>query len=188
MAPTSGDASPRAPGVRSNGTWAATLQSGVASTRQEPWHGSAEGVILRLSREVHLAWMLNLRSRSPTLGHGSGSPMTTGALPTNRPAVPVTSARGPGAPLRIVCPTYWYPQHATDTQATYVHDINRHLVRRGHSVTVVTPGDRSLPSAETLRRGGGRPVSDGAPGRPHLRPGRTEPGERARTSSRGSRS
>ena len=50
--------------------------------------------------------------------------------------------------MRIVCPTYWYPQHATDTQATYVHDINRHLVRRGHSVTVVTPGDRSLPSSD----------------------------------------
>jgi glycosyltransferase involved in cell wall biosynthesis len=46
--------------------------------------------------------------------------------------------------LRIICPTYWYPQHASDTQATYVHDINRHLVRRGHSVTVVTPGDPSL--------------------------------------------
>ena len=46
--------------------------------------------------------------------------------------------------MRIICPTYWYPQHATDTQATYVHDINRHLVRRGHSVTVVTPGDPSL--------------------------------------------
>ncbi|HEY4648551.1 MAG TPA: glycosyltransferase, partial [Gemmatimonadales bacterium] len=46
--------------------------------------------------------------------------------------------------MRIICPTYWYPQHANDTQATYVHDINRHLVRRGHSVTVVTPGDRSL--------------------------------------------
>jgi len=46
--------------------------------------------------------------------------------------------------LRIICPTYWYPQHASDTQATYVHDINRHLVGRGHSVTVVTPGDPSL--------------------------------------------
>jgi glycosyltransferase involved in cell wall biosynthesis len=46
--------------------------------------------------------------------------------------------------LRIICPTYWYPQHASDTQATYVHDINRHLVRRGHSVTVVTPADPSL--------------------------------------------
>jgi len=46
--------------------------------------------------------------------------------------------------LRIICPTYWYPQYASDTQATYVHDINRHLVRRGHSVTVVTPGDPSL--------------------------------------------
>ena len=41
--------------------------------------------------------------------------------------------------LRILCPTYWYPSHATDTQATYVHDINRHLVRRGHAVRVVTP-------------------------------------------------
>jgi glycosyltransferase involved in cell wall biosynthesis len=50
--------------------------------------------------------------------------------------------------LRIVCPTYWYPQHANDTQATYVHDINRHLVRRGNQVTVVTPGDRSLPAAD----------------------------------------
>jgi glycosyltransferase involved in cell wall biosynthesis len=52
--------------------------------------------------------------------------------------------------LQIVCPTYWYPQHATDTQATYVHDINRHLVRRGHRVTVVTPGARSLPAADTF--------------------------------------
>src|SRR5262245_20262593 len=41
--------------------------------------------------------------------------------------------------LRILCPTYWYPSHAEDTQATYVHDINRHLVRRGHAVRVVTP-------------------------------------------------
>jgi glycosyltransferase involved in cell wall biosynthesis len=52
--------------------------------------------------------------------------------------------------LRIICPTYWYPQHATDTQATYVHDINRHLVRRNHSVTVVTPGDRSLPRSDVF--------------------------------------
>jgi len=43
-------------------------------------------------------------------------------------------------PLRILCPTYWYPAHATDTRATYVHDINRHLVRLGHAVRVVTPG------------------------------------------------
>jgi glycosyltransferase involved in cell wall biosynthesis len=50
--------------------------------------------------------------------------------------------------LRIICPTYWYPQHATDTQATYVHDINRHLARRGHSVTVVTPGNSSLPAVD----------------------------------------
>lgn len=52
--------------------------------------------------------------------------------------------------MRIICPTYWYPQHATDTQATYVHDINRHLVRRGHSVTVVTPGAPSLPRTDTF--------------------------------------
>ena len=57
---------------------------------------------------------------------------------------------GGGASLRIICPTYWYPQHATDTQATYVHDINRHLVRRGHSVTVVTPGNPSLPASESF--------------------------------------
>jgi glycosyltransferase involved in cell wall biosynthesis len=44
-----------------------------------------------------------------------------------------------GGSLRILCPTYWYPAHAGDTQATYVHDINRHLVRRGHAVRVVTP-------------------------------------------------
>src|SRR5215208_8381712 len=56
----------------------------------------------------------------------------------------------PTASLRIICPTYWYPQHATDTQATYVHDINRHLVRRGHAVTVVTPGDRSLSGRDTF--------------------------------------
>ena len=41
--------------------------------------------------------------------------------------------------LRIVVPTYWYPSHAADTNATYVHDINRHLARRGHAVRVVTP-------------------------------------------------
>jgi len=60
------------------------------------------------------------------------------------PKEPPHPPGGPGKPLRIICPTYWYPQHASDTQATYVHDINRHLVRRGHSVTVVTPGDPSL--------------------------------------------
>jgi glycosyltransferase involved in cell wall biosynthesis len=52
--------------------------------------------------------------------------------------------------LRIICPTYWYPQHAADTQATYVHDINRHLVRRGHHVTVVTPGTPSLPLTDSF--------------------------------------
>lgn len=69
----------------------------------------------------------------------------------------VAAAQGPpprsggrGTQLRIICPTYWYPQHASDTQATYVHDINRHLVRRGHSVTVVTPGDPSLSREDTF--------------------------------------
>jgi glycosyltransferase involved in cell wall biosynthesis len=64
------------------------------------------------------------------------------------PQLPPRRSGGRGTPLRIICPTFWYPQHASDTQATYVHDINRHLVRRGHSVTVVTPGDRSLARSE----------------------------------------
>jgi glycosyltransferase involved in cell wall biosynthesis len=52
-------------------------------------------------------------------------------------------------PLRILCPTYWYPRFATDVRATYVHDINRHLVMRGHRVRVVTPGDaESAPREE----------------------------------------
>lgn len=54
------------------------------------------------------------------------------------------------APLRVLCPTYWYPTHAADTRATYVHDINRHLVRLGHSVRVVTPGSRDLARRETF--------------------------------------
>lgn len=58
--------------------------------------------------------------------------------------------RGPTASLRIICPTYWYPQHATDTQATYVHDINRHLARRGHEVTVVTPGNATMPAVDNF--------------------------------------
>ena len=65
--------------------------------------------------------------------------MTAGGLVVGAPKEPPRRSGGPGTPLRIICPTYWYPQHASDTQATYVHDINRHLVRRGHSVTVVTP-------------------------------------------------
>ena len=66
------------------------------------------------------------------------------------PKEPPRRSGGPGTPLRIICPTYWYPQHASDTQATYVHDINRHLARRGHSVTVVTPGDPSLSREDTF--------------------------------------
>src|SRR3954469_24366278 len=76
--------------------------------------------------------------------------MTAGGLVVAAPEAPPLRSGGRRTPLRIVCPTYWYPQHATDTQATYVHDINRHLVRRGHSVTVVTPGDPSLPRCETF--------------------------------------
>lgn len=76
--------------------------------------------------------------------------MTTGGLGVLESSSPPADRRGSGAGVRIVCPTYWYPQHADDTQATYVHDINRHLVRRGHTVTVVTPGDPSLPSTDTF--------------------------------------
>ncbi len=76
--------------------------------------------------------------------------MTAGGLVAAAPKGPLLRSGGPGTPLRIICPTYWYPQHATDTQATYVHDINRHLVRRGHSVTVVTPGDPSLSREDTF--------------------------------------
>ena len=79
-----------------------------------------------------------------------GTPMTRGALEVETPKVPLPSPGLPGAPLRIICPTYWYPQHANDTQATYVHDINRHLARRGNQVTVVTPGDRSLPAEDSF--------------------------------------
>jgi glycosyltransferase involved in cell wall biosynthesis len=53
-------------------------------------------------------------------------------------------------PLRILCPTYWYPSYADDTQAIYVHDINRHLVRQGHRVFVVTPGRPGVPERETI--------------------------------------
>ncbi|HEY8257074.1 MAG TPA: glycosyltransferase [Gemmatimonadales bacterium] len=70
-----------------------------------------------------------------------------GVLESSSPAFP---GRATGGGLRIVCPTYWYPQHASDTQATYVHDINRHLVRRGHSVTVVTPGLASCAATDTF--------------------------------------
>lgn len=67
--------------------------------------------------------------------------------PRKQPSLP---GRGPRASLRIICPTYWYPQHAADTQATYVHDINRHLVRRGHRVTVVTPGNPSIAASDSF--------------------------------------
>jgi glycosyltransferase involved in cell wall biosynthesis len=76
--------------------------------------------------------------------------MTIGAVevqPTRR--APLAND-GSEVSLRIICPTYWYPQHATDTQATYVHDINRHLARRGHRMTVVTPGNSSMPAQESF--------------------------------------
>lgn len=76
--------------------------------------------------------------------------MTIGGLGVIESVTPPSGHRGQGAALRIICPTYWYPQHASDTQATYVHDINRHLVRRGHSVTVVTPGSSSSPAVESF--------------------------------------
>lgn len=76
--------------------------------------------------------------------------MTAGGLVVAASQGPPVRSRGRESPLRIICPTYWYPQHANDTQATYVHDINRHLVRRGHAVTVVTPGEPSLPRSDTF--------------------------------------
>src|SRR5438132_12746522 len=53
-------------------------------------------------------------------------------------------------PLRILCPTYWYPSHAADTNAVYVHDINRHLVRRGHQVRVITPRGQGSAARESF--------------------------------------
>src|SRR6266545_5409243 len=76
--------------------------------------------------------------------------MITGELEVTAAGTSSLQGRGSGAALRIICPTYWYPQHATDTQATYVHDINRHLARRGHRVTVVTPGNSSMPARESF--------------------------------------
>lgn len=76
--------------------------------------------------------------------------MTTGAVEVQAIKRGPLADDGPEVALRIICPTYWYPQHATDTQATYVHDINRHLVRRGHRVTVVTPGNSSMPARESF--------------------------------------
>lgn len=76
--------------------------------------------------------------------------MTLTGVEVSRDPPTRQQGRGPTPSLRIICPTYWYPQHAADTQATYVHDINRHLVRRGHRVTVVTPGTPSLPLTDSF--------------------------------------
>ncbi len=72
--------------------------------------------------------------------------MSSTGSETSRPAA--RGQNGAEKRYRIVCPTYWYPEHAKDTHATYVHDINRHLVRRGHSVCVVTPGRPELAARE----------------------------------------
>jgi len=77
--------------------------------------------------------------------------MTTGGLELESQQANSQPGR-PAGPLRVVCPTFWYPQSASDTQATYVHDINRHLVCRGHSVTVVTPGAKPSDEATKLVR------------------------------------
>jgi glycosyltransferase involved in cell wall biosynthesis len=76
--------------------------------------------------------------------------MAIGAVEVQARGRAALAEDGPEVSLRIICPTYWYPQHATDTQATYVHDINRHLARRGHRVTVVTPGNSSMPARESF--------------------------------------
>ena len=76
--------------------------------------------------------------------------MTIGAVEVQPARRAPLADDGSEVSLRIICPTYWYPQHATDTQATYVHDINRHLARRGHRVTVVTPGNSSMPARESF--------------------------------------
>jgi glycosyltransferase involved in cell wall biosynthesis len=52
--------------------------------------------------------------------------------------------------FNILCPTYWYPRSPEDTQATYVHDINRHLAKLGHRVTVVTPTQEKSGKIETF--------------------------------------
>ena len=43
--------------------------------------------------------------------------------------------------MRILCSTYWYPEYKGDTNAIYVHDINRHLllISKENDVIVVTP-------------------------------------------------
>jgi glycosyltransferase involved in cell wall biosynthesis len=53
-------------------------------------------------------------------------------------------------PLTILCPTYWYPNSASDMRAIYVHDITRHLVQRGHRVCVVAPAAAGVPLVDEL--------------------------------------
>lgn len=76
--------------------------------------------------------------------------MSSGGTVAAAPGEPLMAPGVKRERLQIICPTYWYPRHAADTQATYVHDINRHLVRRGHAVTVVTPGDPSEPGVDAF--------------------------------------
>lgn len=41
--------------------------------------------------------------------------------------------------MKICCPTYWYPEYKGDIHATYVHDINRHIAKKGNEIIVITP-------------------------------------------------
>jgi glycosyltransferase involved in cell wall biosynthesis len=53
--------------------------------------------------------------------------------------------------LNIICSAYWYPEFKGDIHATYVHDINRHLMISDNNikVIVVTPNfGNSLPKEE----------------------------------------
>ena len=52
--------------------------------------------------------------------------------------------------LTILCPTYWYPDNATDMRAIYVHDITRHLVDRGHRVCVIAPAGKNVPLSANM--------------------------------------
>jgi len=54
------------------------------------------------------------------------------------------------AALKIICPTYWYPNDAKDMRAIYVHDIARHLVGLGHRVCVVAPAAAGVALRDTL--------------------------------------
>ena len=53
--------------------------------------------------------------------------------------------------MKILCSAYWYPEFNGDIHATYVHDINRHLILYGQNIQVfvITPNfGNSLPKEE----------------------------------------